>query len=99
MVARVGGDEFVAVLENVTGLAEAQEVAARLTARASLPLDVAGISIRPLVSVGIALYPVDGESAQRLRNTADTRMYEMKMSRENRPEFDLSLMNQFARRD
>jgi len=99
IVARVGGDEFVAVLENVTGPAEAQEVAARLTARASLPLDVAGISIRPLVSVGIALYPVDGESAQRLRNTADTRMYEMKMSRENRPEFDLSLMNQFARRD
>jgi len=99
MVARVGGDEFVAVLENITGPAEAQEIASRLIARASLPLEVAGLSIRPFVSVGIALYPVDGESAHRLRNTADTRMYEMKMSRENRQDFDPSLMNQFASSD
>ena len=99
MVARVGGDEFVAILENITGLAEAREIASRLTAAASLPVEVAGISIRPFVSVGIALYPVDGESAHRLRNTADTRMYEMKMSREKRQDFDPSLMNQFAQRD
>jgi diguanylate cyclase (GGDEF)-like protein len=98
MVARVGGDEFVVVLEDIRDFEYAHVIASRLAARAALPMEVDGVEIRPFVSIGVALYPVDGESAQCLRNTADARMYEMKMARENRPVFDPSLMNQLAER-
>jgi diguanylate cyclase (GGDEF)-like protein len=82
MVARVGGDEFTCVLDDPNGREEAEELACRLSREAARPIDVAGFEVRPAVSVGVAVYPLDGETANTLKHCADIRMYRAKMKGE-----------------
>jgi diguanylate cyclase (GGDEF)-like protein len=74
--ARFGGDEFVVILPE-TGEAEALMVAQR--ARTHLAAD----SERPALStsVGVALFPRDGDTAEQLLGTADRALYGMKQAR------------------
>lgn len=77
-VARIGGDEFTILLEDVTGPEAAGEVARRLQQVMREPLSVAGREIRLGISVGIAQSGADGTTARDLLRNADMAMYSAK---------------------
>lgn len=85
--ARVGGDEFVAVLDEITGEADAARAAERLLAETARPFDIGGVHAMLSASIGIALYPVDGENGESLLQHADAAMYEAKRAGKNNYRF------------
>ena len=74
-VARMGGDEFTLVLSEVTGVEDAVEVAARVLEHLRRPWLLNGQEFHVSASIGIAMYPGDGEDAETLLRNADTAMY------------------------
>ena len=75
VLARYGGDEFVALLPEATS-AKALEVAQRIIkAVAGTPLDFEGKRIGTSVSIGLASYPEDGRSIDTIQGRADRAMY------------------------
>jgi len=77
-LARVGGDEFVALLPRVHDADEAEQVAKRILSQLSerATAQASGVA----ASLGIAMYPQDGEEAETLLGRADAAMYEAKKS-------------------
>jgi len=77
-VARIGGDEFVALLENVDSMAQAEAVAAKIHKMIGKPLPLGGVRLQAGASIGIALYPEHGDAADQLMRYADQAMYACK---------------------
>jgi diguanylate cyclase (GGDEF)-like protein len=77
-LARIGGDEFTVILEEVTRREDAVRVAERLLAAVTPPLEVAGQEVVVGASVGIALSHDDGDDAATLVKNADMAMYRAK---------------------
>ena len=82
LVARLGGDEFTVLAEQVGSPAGAAELAERIAAAFQAPLDAAGHRLYSRPSIGIALYPGHGDTAETLMRNADTAMYEAKQGGE-----------------
>jgi diguanylate cyclase (GGDEF)-like protein/PAS domain S-box-containing protein len=74
-VARMGGDEFVLVLPDITSVDDLRRLAEELVRRVGAPVEVGRHQLRVTPSVGICLYPDDGEDATTLLKNADTAMY------------------------
>ena len=74
-VARVGGDEFVLVIGPSTPPANVEELAERANEGLRQPIRVGGVDLHVSSSIGIATYPADGHSAERLLANADAAMY------------------------
>ncbi len=86
-VARMGGDEFCVILENIAQAADAANVAGKLLEVIAQPYEVdAGITWRLSASIGISLYPRDGDNSEDLMICADVAMYRAK-KRRNRYRF------------
>lgn len=84
-VARYGGDEFVIVLEEVASAQLARQLVMKLIDVAAEPvLMPSGKSISTTVSIGMALYPQDGDSAEELLRNADNAMFGAKAAGRNR---------------
>lgn len=83
-VARMGGDEFVVVLPT-SDRHDAELVANNLLdkLRATMTLDQA-VQYQPMASVGVAIFPEDGNTLDLLLRNADIAMYEAKLSGRNR---------------
>ena len=81
--ARVGGDEFVAILGEIGEEADAVRAAERVITTASLPFEVDGRQVTVSASIGLALYPQHGEDGESLLQRADTAMYQAKRSGKN----------------
>jgi diguanylate cyclase (GGDEF)-like protein/PAS domain S-box-containing protein len=77
-VARVGGDEFALVLPDVSHLEDAAQIAEKIVRSVREPLVVDGHELRVTTSVGIAIYPADGEDPDMMMRNADIAMYEAK---------------------
>jgi diguanylate cyclase (GGDEF)-like protein/PAS domain S-box-containing protein len=77
-VARIGGDEFVVLLQRVSAPGQATVVAAKIHAAMSRPFTPDGHTLSIVPSIGIAHYPEDGETAQQLLKHADRAMYRAK---------------------
>jgi diguanylate cyclase (GGDEF)-like protein len=77
-VSRHGGDEFVILLAEVGGASDAAAIADKLGAALAAPSRVADRVIRLTASIGISLYPDDGEDAATLIEGADVAMYRAK---------------------
>ncbi|MBI3157853.1 MAG: EAL domain-containing protein [Burkholderiales bacterium] len=77
-VGRLGGDEFVALLPEVGSDADAECVAERVLEVMREPVVVGGQECFVTASVGVALYPRDGESVVDLLRNADVAMYSIK---------------------
>lgn len=78
LVARMGGDEFVVMLENLQDCSEAAGIARKLLAALQAPLQIRLQTVIPAASVGIALYPRDAHTSAELLAVADGAMYEAK---------------------
>ena len=77
-IARMGGDEFMAVLEGVTDRADAERVAESLLQSLTAPIPFQQLMLSVSASIGVSMYPEDGESADLLERNADMAMYEAK---------------------
>ena len=77
-VARLGGDEFVLLLPKVNREEDAIRVAEKILEAFKEPFGVNGNKLYLTPSIGIALYPSDGEDAEALLRNADTAMYRAK---------------------
>ena len=77
-VFRVGGDEFVALLPDIGSGAQAQALARRVLQAARAPVGTGGGPMTPSVSVGIALLPSQGGTAEALLLAADRALYDAK---------------------
>jgi PAS domain S-box/diguanylate cyclase (GGDEF) domain len=82
-VARMGGDEFVVLLENIELPEHASNVAKKIRSAISQPIKLEGRSLCIMPSIGIALYPDHGEEAQQLLRYADEAMYFEKKNSDN----------------
>ncbi len=76
--ARLGGDEFIALVENVPDADGVITVANKLLKNFSAPFDVDGRQIYISCSIGISLFPGDGNDAGTLVRNADAAMYQAK---------------------
>ncbi|WMC12189.1 diguanylate cyclase [Oceanimonas pelagia] len=83
-LARMGGDEFVAVLAAMQGVKDGDEVMDRLLAAASTPIELGEVTLRVSASLGLAVYPADGVDADQLMRRADLAMYAAKQEGKNR---------------
>jgi diguanylate cyclase (GGDEF)-like protein/PAS domain S-box-containing protein len=80
-VIRLGGDEFLVILADLeTNIEAASANIQKLKAAISEPMRIAGRDIRVTSSIGIAIYPKDGEDVDTLLTNADTAMYHAKQS-------------------
>jgi diguanylate cyclase (GGDEF)-like protein len=79
-VARFGGDEFVLIGTSVSDPEDAAGLAARVMDALQAPVRIAAIDIHASPSIGIAMYPDDGESIQALLAHADAAMYSAKQN-------------------
>ncbi len=77
-VGRFGGDEFVVLLPGVADGADAERVARHVLAAAAVPIEHAGVTLRPSLSVGLTL--VDpGQDVQGVLHDADVALYQAKV--------------------
>jgi diguanylate cyclase (GGDEF)-like protein len=80
VLSRTGGDEFVVLLPEVENLSAVECVARRILARFEQPFRAAQRSVFVTASIGIAIYPSDGETADVLIQHADLAMYRAKQN-------------------
>jgi diguanylate cyclase (GGDEF)-like protein/PAS domain S-box-containing protein len=95
VVSRHGGDEFLVVLPDVESEQGPIPVAEKLLATISEPIDLDGQAVSVSPSIGIAVYPRDGENTEALIKNADAAMY---LAKERGPQ-QLPVLQQGARRE
>ncbi|PCI55846.1 MAG: histidine kinase [Gammaproteobacteria bacterium] len=83
-LARIGGDEFVAVLADLTTVEDCEPVLERLLLAASEPVTIDDVVLNVSASIGVTLYPQDSVDADQLMRHADQAMYVAKESGKNR---------------
>ena len=74
-VSRLGGDEFAVVLANMSDGSDSIEVVRKILAAINTPIDLDGLTAQVSASIGIAIFPADGENATDLVRNADAAMY------------------------
>ena len=82
-LARIGGDEFTVLLPNLRSREDAARVAGKLVADMAAPFQLSGSEIFLTASIGISIYPDDGESIDTLLRHADIAMYYVKSHGKN----------------
>jgi diguanylate cyclase (GGDEF)-like protein/PAS domain S-box-containing protein len=93
-VARLGGDEFAVILENLPQEGqEAQNIAEKMIASLSAPIQAGTHQLTTSGSVGISIFPNDGQDAQTLMKHADVAMYDAKAKGRNNYQFFSQAMN------
>ena len=92
-VARLGGDEFLILVPDVVSEVEVEKIAERLLQSVSEPRDLNGRKVVIHCSVGIAIYPDNGESVEALMANADNAMYQAKAAQEGSAIFFTEEMN------
>jgi len=86
VIARLGGDEFIVLLPD-TSFEGAREVAQKILSLISKPYTIGDNSLHITVSIGIALYPQDGDEVEILSQKADVAMYRSKETGRNNFQF------------
>jgi diguanylate cyclase (GGDEF)-like protein/PAS domain S-box-containing protein len=87
VVARIGGDEFVVLLQEVGDRTQATAIARKLLQAAIEIVDLDGQECRVTASIGIALYPRHGDDVETLMRHADQAMYAAKEAGKNNFQF------------
>ena len=77
-VSRLGGDEFAVLLQVIEVFSDAGNVAKKIVREMDRPFEISGFSLSVSASIGIALYPDHGETAEALMKYADSAMYRAK---------------------
>lgn len=97
-IARFGGDEFLMVLPDIKDPLDCESVAARIMEVLSKPFNLDERNVFVTASLGISVFPQDGESAEVLIQHADTAMYKSKEVGRSTFHFFTQRLNQEAQR-
>lgn len=92
-VCRMGGDEFTAVLGGIQSLENVRAIAEKMLASLASPFNVQDQHLHISTSIGVAMYPQDGDSLDDLLKNADTAMYQAKELGRNNLQFYAPAMN------
>jgi diguanylate cyclase (GGDEF)-like protein len=92
-VSRLGGDEFTILLAEISHVQDLAKVAKRILETVSRPFIIAGHEIFMTGSIGITVYPMDGEDPDTLLKNADAAMYSAKEQGRNNYQFYSETMN------
>jgi diguanylate cyclase (GGDEF)-like protein/PAS domain S-box-containing protein len=87
LIARLGGDEFLAVLPNLSGATDAAQIATHLLEHLRQPYWIEDTELYCSPSIGISLFPQDGQSLDVLIQNADVAMYQAKDAGRNNYHF------------
>ena len=82
-VARLGGDEFMIALWELGHADDIDKLAAKVVEAVSQPYDILGHRVNMTVSIGVGIYPADGEEGEILMKSADQALFEAKHSGKN----------------
>jgi diguanylate cyclase (GGDEF)-like protein len=93
VIGRMGGDEFVVLIEEFAEVSQVAEVAKKLLETVTRPFVLHGQSCHVTASLGISIYPDDGSDAQTLLKNADMAMYLVKQQGRNSFRFYSPQMN------
>jgi len=96
-VARISGDEFVIVLNELVRPEDAALIAQKIIDGLGMPVEVDGKEVFVTASVGIAAFPADGTDAETLIGAADAAMYRAKQAGRNVYQFFTAEINQRSR--
>ncbi|MBL8428848.1 MAG: EAL domain-containing protein [Dechloromonas sp.] len=96
LVARIGGDEFVVVLPDIESPLTAARVASKIQSNLADSYRIADHILYATPSIGISLYPIDGNDPVTLLRNADTAMYHAKSAGRNNHQFYTARMNEAA---
>ena len=83
IVSRIGGDEFTVILNPVGAPTEASRAAVEIVQSIAQPFQLDEVVARITASIGISIYPGDGDSAESLLQCADKAMYQVKETGKN----------------
>lgn len=86
-IARIGGDEFVMVLCELSRMEDVVRPATKILSLLEAPFDINGVSVKVSGSIGIAFYPTDAEDPETLIEYADEALYSAKHAGKNRYQF------------
>lgn len=92
-LARMGGDEFVALVENQEDVMSAASCAQQLAKQLSAPYILGGKDCHVTISIGISIFPSDGSDSQTLLKAADVAMYKAKESGRDNCQYYSPTMN------
>ncbi len=99
VVARVGGDEFVVVMPDITSIEDVEQCAANLVAKLTPEMSIEGHIVHVTASVGVCLYPDFASDAKHLLKRADVAMYAAKENGRNQHQiFSESMLKETAQR-
>ena len=87
LLARIGGDEFNVLVEDLESVVVAEQIAKKLIKQLSLPVTIDNQEIKITGSVGVAIYPIDAKNSITLLKNADLAMYDAKNDGKNRYKF------------
>lgn len=96
IVARQGGDEFTIIVTPIYHLHELQTIVEKMMTITEQPMTVKHLDVRITLSVGIAVYPFDGETSDTLMKHADIAMYRAKEQGKNQYQFFNSEMDRIV---
>jgi diguanylate cyclase (GGDEF)-like protein/PAS domain S-box-containing protein len=95
-LARIGGDEFVAVFQDLRDARDAGVLAQKLLSQVVEPVTLSGYELTVTASMGISVYPDDATNGQEMIRNADAAMYQAKDAGRNAYQFYTSDMNKRA---
>ncbi len=93
-LARLGGDEFTVIVEDIDTAMDVVSIAENIINAFKQPLIIEANKLYTGVSMGISIYPDDGQSYEELVKAADTAMYQVKASGKNSFQFYTQSMNE-----
>jgi diguanylate cyclase (GGDEF)-like protein/PAS domain S-box-containing protein len=95
-ISRQGGDEFLLLLNDIPDMETVERIASEILVAMSDPVEISGYELNSSCSIGVAIYPDDGDDFDSLLQKADTAMYNAKAAGRNTYRFFDEHMNQQA---
>ena len=95
-VARQGGDEFIALLSDIGHAQDAGEVGQKLLVDLAVPYMIKGQELHVSASIGISVFPDDGDDVDTLMKHSDIAMYHAKENGRNNCQFFMASLNEAA---
>jgi diguanylate cyclase (GGDEF)-like protein len=92
IIARLGGDEFTIIVEDVINPEDVAKLTKKICRTIAEPVRINGLELKVSASIGIGVYPIDGDDAEKLLAVADKAMYYVKERGGNNFRFNVTLL-------